>query len=933
MHEFSDQIDQGREQRSSSIDQGKTDAQAQREPVQVLPSDFGSNVLNPALVEQDSNFKNDSEDMISRNKKPTNYDLYNMKTTENNELPDYSATSKNTTATATTTTGTFFGDSNVARRTSRSTLDQEGLHRGNISTLPSAGESRRRSIQQHEKEPDPAPTSLLGRTAAAVSTLGAAAAATGLGVSEQLRDKSKQENTAMPSTWPESPKVNNNDMQHSGIEPAIHGQTACYKHHDQVCDTITDSDKHSFCDRVQEPSIHGQNPSFYQAPSTTVNNTASAASVNNTTAAAAQSGAAHQTIAAAVGNATVQQQQRDTVNNNNKENVNNTAAAKPPSPARRLSNSISNLFNGKSSPTTTTTTTATKEKKSLWSAGNSMDTSDKKGILVGAGLGAAGLGGVLSRKNQINDPKTTDAYQLLDNEGTTTTTANTGNKQLMDNEDEESVTESMDELPQTWGDQSTPVVLDEQDPLSRPHAADRAFAEHDIGQHRADQTTPHIRNASAPMDQDTAVGQDTTVGRDTSTHAQIVHNNVDNNAGHHKMGFDKKTGATAGILGGAGIGAAIGSLLGRDKSANKDTDQSAVKTSTTTTAAGIDEDAFGNKEQQAFGGSKAFGTAPVVVTETPIDQTTAASRNVSTAPTAGTVDANEATHAQIVHNDVDNNADHAKMGFDKKTGAAGILGGAGVGAAIGSLVNIGNKKDTSSSGNDATASSTTHTEINNENQVVPPADTTHAQMVHNDVDPNADHAKMGFDKKSSTAAGVLGGAGLGAGVASLLNRGSQKNTSQDGATARAMDDGDQIIATPPPATTHAQIVHNDVDPNLDHAKMGFDKKPTVATRVGNLLKRNSQTEKDIHPFDNTAEDHHKKKTGAGILGGAGIGAAMGSLLHRKKTNEGVDHGEQAFGADASTAVHPTAPIPATTAKGPVIHNALNINNNNNSTFL
>lgn len=177
---------------------------------------------------QDSGLKNGSEDMVSR-VPPTCYDTNKLKSAATapptyQEKPPMTH-EKNI---------EFFGDSHVAGRGSRSTLDQDSLHRGSISTLPSAGQrrgsasstaqrresSRRESSQGYESyqkhrtstssttnESQGKNSSLVNMAVGAVATVGAGAAAAASGVSNALMGNSKPSPTEekpkeMPSTWP-----------------------------------------------------------------------------------------------------------------------------------------------------------------------------------------------------------------------------------------------------------------------------------------------------------------------------------------------------------------------------------------------------------------------------------------------------------------------------------------------------------------------------------------------------------------------------------------------------------------------------------------------------------------------------------------------------------------------------------------------------------
>lgn len=327
-----------REQRSSSIDQQSPLAETQREPVHILPSDFGGYALHPEHnLNQDSTLKQGSDDMISRNqqqqqKQPSNFDFSRMKNepvaekSTTTPLPGYQTDPVLTHDKDIV----FFGDSNVAdeyQPASRSTLDQDGLQRGSISTLPSAGAHRRSSARQHHdasvssvgnvdalqnqqsqgvsssiqandttKDGDRKP-SLMDMATAAVASVGAVGAAAASGVSHAFMGHNatssgdynfvKSQESNMPSSWPSSSHAAvaaDNDTSVLGIssttiepqegpgaknatncnyEPAIHGQSACFYTKDNVCDECVKDKNHPFCENVKEPSIHGQNPSFY----------------------------------------------------------------------------------------------------------------------------------------------------------------------------------------------------------------------------------------------------------------------------------------------------------------------------------------------------------------------------------------------------------------------------------------------------------------------------------------------------------------------------------------------------------------------------------------------------------------------------------------------------------------------------------------------
>ncbi|KAI9336048.1 hypothetical protein BD770DRAFT_448795 [Pilaira anomala] len=269
-----------REQRSSSIDE-VTNAEAQREPVQIHPSDFGDYPLHSDHISvQDSGVKNCTEDMVPRIP-PT---LQDLNKSSKGEPPEYQAKSPLTHDEDIS----FFGDSKVANDKSRTTLDQEGLHSGSITTLPAAGQ-RRKSLQKSsdqisrndnrssQKTETESPEShqnysnkgsnLIDMAVATVATVGAVGASLATGVTNAFTGSpTKENNHEMPSSWPSSEEsVNTDDGNTKDTQP----KTSTYRSKNQTKeakssdDQVTKDDKHGFCDRIEEPEIQGQNPSFY----------------------------------------------------------------------------------------------------------------------------------------------------------------------------------------------------------------------------------------------------------------------------------------------------------------------------------------------------------------------------------------------------------------------------------------------------------------------------------------------------------------------------------------------------------------------------------------------------------------------------------------------------------------------------------------------
>lgn len=133
------------EQDSAYIGQTSSNAEPQREPTHVLPSDFGGYLLHPEnKTNQSSDLVHGSDDMVARKDRTQ---LDGSKTTTS--PPGYASKPELTHDEDIS----FFGDSNTTEphATSRSTLDQAGLQRGSISTLPSAGDRRRGSVQSSER--------------------------------------------------------------------------------------------------------------------------------------------------------------------------------------------------------------------------------------------------------------------------------------------------------------------------------------------------------------------------------------------------------------------------------------------------------------------------------------------------------------------------------------------------------------------------------------------------------------------------------------------------------------------------------------------------------------------------------------------------------------------------------------------------------------
>jgi hypothetical protein len=315
----------------------------------VFPSDFGGYLLHPdSKSDQSSELKYGSEDMITRKQPQSDsneYGLYGTKpfsaTTgephhhSTTPLPDYEA---NATLTHDKTVD-FFGDSITTERhgVSRSSLDQDSLHRGSISTLPSAGRNRRNSSHKRgvpisgtnnwspntDKSPQaksapayvhvpsgddalrnqnssnkppegsvdsssPAKeenrkSSIADMASAAVMAGSTAVAGVAAAASAALLGTTKPsytettEHQPMPSAWPNTPSqpetgtldlssrlsqhddIEKKDATNCNYEPAIHGQSACFHTKDEICN---ENNKIS-CEQVKEPSLHGQDPSFY----------------------------------------------------------------------------------------------------------------------------------------------------------------------------------------------------------------------------------------------------------------------------------------------------------------------------------------------------------------------------------------------------------------------------------------------------------------------------------------------------------------------------------------------------------------------------------------------------------------------------------------------------------------------------------------------
>lgn len=153
------------EQRSASLDQSEPQAEIQRELVGgIYPSDFGAFVLHPETI-QTSAIQNKPEDMsvYYQQKQPLSSEVKAPAQVHESHVSHPIADEEkrvpppNYTATAEPIHDKdilFFGDSNTTepRAQSRSTLDQDGLRRGSISTLPYASEKRRSSAAESRRE-------------------------------------------------------------------------------------------------------------------------------------------------------------------------------------------------------------------------------------------------------------------------------------------------------------------------------------------------------------------------------------------------------------------------------------------------------------------------------------------------------------------------------------------------------------------------------------------------------------------------------------------------------------------------------------------------------------------------------------------------------------------------------------------------------------
>ncbi|KAI7899200.1 uncharacterized protein BX663DRAFT_489328 [Cokeromyces recurvatus] len=344
-------------------------AQPQREPVNVYPSDFGGYMLHPEYtMNQSSELKRGPEDMISRHhhehdnnmKKdelgklatapPQN--MFSKKEEHGYALPAQNRDSRHEKDI------TFFGDSltTESHPQSRSSLDQDSLFRGSITTLPSAGKRRSSSAnkqnshimkdtspiassgglsshpvktttttiisstvpadikterdskantREHEEDQQQQQqhnnkNSLANMASAAASGVVAAAsgaAATLLGTNTDSQEKDFNQHESMPSTWPQKglPPSSSSENQkkaksspaalkdatNSDYEPAIHGQSPCFHTHDNISKEHVEDKTHPFCRNVQEPSIHGERPSYQDNNQQGIHPRVAAATDNN----------------------------------------------------------------------------------------------------------------------------------------------------------------------------------------------------------------------------------------------------------------------------------------------------------------------------------------------------------------------------------------------------------------------------------------------------------------------------------------------------------------------------------------------------------------------------------------------------------------------------------------------------------------------------
>ncbi|KAK4515875.1 uncharacterized protein ATC70_010833 [Mucor velutinosus] len=294
---------QNHEQDSAYIGQTSSNAEPQREPTNILPSDFGGYLLHPEnKTNQSSDLMHGSDDMVARKDR----------TIEDSKKAASPGHAFKPELTHDEDIG-FFGDSNTTElhATSRSTLDQAGLHRGSITTLPSAGDRRRGSAQSSGRRESlnnerrgsahqrGVPISGLGGVHAPESATSAAAnvnvpiGGNALSVDNKVSalpsdklssvDESKQENDATARknslTGMASAAVTGVAAAATGAAAAIlgtgHQQTntkdeatskmpsAWPDAQDSGYILQRDSIKKDATNCTDEPSIHGQTPCFY----------------------------------------------------------------------------------------------------------------------------------------------------------------------------------------------------------------------------------------------------------------------------------------------------------------------------------------------------------------------------------------------------------------------------------------------------------------------------------------------------------------------------------------------------------------------------------------------------------------------------------------------------------------------------------------------